>query len=76
MNASARGQLRQNDSSITNYLNNPELLEKPPEQVFFDEGNVYSEPKVPYAQERYKSSVSGATENRLTSRVSHLASGG
>ena len=42
-------------TSITNYLNNPELLEKPPEQVFFDEGNVYSEPKVPHKRRgRYK----------------------
>ena len=42
-------------TSIINHLNNPELLEKPPEQVFFDEGNVYSEPKVPHKRRgRYK----------------------
>ena len=28
-------------------LNNPQELEKPPEQVYFDEGNVYSMPPAP-----------------------------
>ncbi len=39
-------------TEMIRYLTNPELLEKPPEQVFWDEGNKYSEPKVPLKKRR------------------------
>ena len=34
-------------AQVSQYMNNPELLEQKPEQVFFDEGNVYSMPPAP-----------------------------
>ncbi len=44
-------------TEMIRYLTNPELLEKPPEQVFWDEGNKYSEPKVPLKRRRRRSSA-------------------
>lgn len=39
-------------SQMVQYLASPELLEQPPEQIFWDEGNKYSEPKVPLKRRR------------------------
>ncbi|MGI6672478.1 MAG: hypothetical protein ACOX58_13020 [Christensenellales bacterium] len=39
-------------TEMIRYLSNPELLEEPPETVYWDEGNTYSEPKVPLKKRR------------------------
>lgn len=39
-------------SSMMKYMSTPELLEAPPEKVFFDEGNTYSVPQLPIKRRR------------------------